>query len=236
MAKIIRIGYARVSTKEQELGLEVQMQQLLDYGIEEKDIFVDKDMSGTENAYSKTMANLMDFVKNSESTVEVVVTKLDRWGRDPEDMVGKLKEVSKIGGCLTSLAENIAMVTPDSPVGMLIIRIMLAVAAMERDRLAERTREALGALKKRGVPLGPPPKLTSKDVAWIKEQHEVFGLGAQRITKALPIERNVTVSKYTVLKVLGMVSGAKPYVPSDNHKYVKREELAAAKLEAKKAA
>lgn len=236
MAKVTRIGYARVSTKDQELGLDAQKQQLLDYGVNEEHVFVDKGTSGTINAQSPVMEKLLSFVEAQDGTVEVVVSKLDRWGRDPEDVVEGIKKLERIGGCFTSLAEGISMVTPNSSIGMLIIRIMGAIAAMERERIAERTRDSLAELRKRGVPLGPPPKLTSKDVAWIKEQHEVFGLGAQRITKALPIERNVTVSKYTVLKVLGMVSRAKPYVPNDNHKYVAREATAAARLEAKKAA
>ena len=67
------------------------------------------------------------------------------------------------------------MVAPKNRIGMLIIRIMLAVAAQKRDRLAERTREGLAAEAARGTPLGPPPKLSSKDVAWIREKHEVEG-------------------------------------------------------------
>ncbi|HJB64627.1 MAG TPA: recombinase family protein [Candidatus Microbacterium pullistercoris] len=227
-----RIGYIRVSTKEQELGLEAQTQQLIDYGVAEGDIFVDKGVSGTVNSHSEVMAKLMAFVSEHPTQVEVVVSKLDRWGRDPEDTIEKIKELHKIDGCLTSLAESVLRATPDNAAGMLLIRILLAVAAMERERIAERTRDSLEALRKRGVPLGPPPKLTSRDVEWIKERHEVYGWGAQRIAKALPIERNVEVSKITVARVLGQIKGAKPYVPKDNHKYVKRAEERAAKASA----
>ena len=123
------------------------------------------------------------------------------------------------------------MVTPKHSVGMLIIRIMLAVAAQERHRIAERTREGLAAEAARGTPLGPPPKLTSTDVAWIREKNQNEGWGSQRIMKALPQERNVRVSRSTVQKVLGQVKRAKAYVPKDNHKYVKRAEAAAKKRE-----
>lgn len=154
-----RIGYIRVSTKEQELGLEAQTQQLIDYGVAKGDIFVDKGTSGTVNTRSEKMGKLMAFVEAHDGQVEVVVSKLDRWGRDPEDTIAKIKELDKIGGCLTSLAESVLRATPENAAGMLLIRILLAVAAMERERIAERTRDALEALRKRGVPLGPTPKL-----------------------------------------------------------------------------
>jgi DNA invertase Pin-like site-specific DNA recombinase len=230
-----RPGYIRVSTKEQELGLESQMQQLIDYGVSKADIFVDRGVSGTSNFHSERMEALMLAVRTDREKhnrkIEVVVAKLDRWGRDPEETIALLKELHVSGACLTSLGENIHMVNPDSGTGMLIVRIMLAVAAQERDRIAERTRDALVAVRARGVPLGPPPKLTSNDVAWIRAKHENEKWGAQRIAKALPAERNVEVSKYTVQKVLGQVSRAKPYVPKDNHKYVARADSASKKRE-----
>ncbi|MFZ6991107.1 recombinase family protein [Curtobacterium sp. RRHDQ66] len=223
----------RVCIKERELGLESQMQQLVDYGVRKEDIFVDRGVSGTSNSHSEKMDTLRlavqtDRLKHSRR-IEVVVAKLDRWGRDPEETIALLKELHASGACLTSLGENIHMVNPDSGTGMLIVRITLAVAAQERDRIAERTREALVAVPARGVTLGSPPKLTSNDVAWIRGKYESEGWGAQRIAKALPKERNAEVSKYTVQKVLGQVNRAKPYVPRDTHKYVARAEAAAKK-------
>lgn len=229
MSGIHKLGYIRVSTAKQELGLEAQRQQLIDYGVEAKNIYEDKGVSGTKNARSKRMTQLMAAVKAHDGKVEVVVAKLDRWGREPEETIALLKELEPIGGCLTSLADGVSMVTPKNSVGMLIIRVMLAVAAQERDRIAERTREGVAAVRARGVPLGPPPKLTSNDVAWIRAKHEQERWGAQRIAKALPAERNVEVSKYTVQKVLGQISRATPYVPKDNHKYVARAEAATRK-------
>ncbi|UCR88077.1 recombinase family protein [Mycetocola spongiae] len=233
MSTIHRIGYTRVSTVKQELGLEAQQQQLIGYGVAKENIFVDRGVSGTTNAHSKKMNQLMAAVRAHEGKVEVVMAKLDRWGREPEETIALLKQLEPISGCLTSLADGVSMVTPKHSVGMLIIRVMLAVAAQERDRIAERTREGLAAEAARGTPLGPPPKLTSKDVAWIREKHEKDRWGSQRIMKALPEERNVTVSRYTVQVVLGQVKRAKPYVPKDNHKYVKRGEAAALKVAAK---
>ncbi|MDQ0726052.1 recombinase family protein [Microbacterium sp. W4I20] len=233
MRDCYRPGYIRVSTKEQELGLESQFQQLIDYGVKKEDIFVDRGVSGTSNFHSERMEALMLAVRGDREKhnrkIEVVVAKLDRWGRDPEETIALLKELHVSGACLTSLGENIHMVNPDSGTGMLIVRIMLAVAAQERDRIAERTRDSLVAVRARGIPLGPPPKLTSNDVAWIRDKHEKEKWGAKRIAKALPAARNVEVSKYTVQRVLGQVSRATPYVPKDNHKYVARAGAAAEK-------
>lgn len=226
----MKIGYIRVSTKDQELGLEAQTQKLIDYGVPEEHIFIDKGTSGKNNARSEVMMKLMDFVEAEPKSVEVVVSKLDRWGRNHRDVEDGIIALSKVGGSFTSLSEGINQATPDNIVGMLVIRIMGAISQMERERIAERTSESLDALRKRGVPLGPPPKLTSRDVEWIKDKHELEGWGAQRIAKALPEERNVTVSKITVARVLGQIKGVKPYVPKDNHKYVKRAEAAAEKL------
>jgi hypothetical protein len=126
-----RPGYIRVSTKEQELGLKSQMQQLIDYGVRKEDIFVDRGVSGTSNSHSEKMDALMlavqaDRAKHNRK-IEVVVAKLDRWGRDPEETIALLKELHVSGACLTSLGENIHMVNPDSGTRMLIVQIMLAV-------------------------------------------------------------------------------------------------------------
>lgn len=219
---MIRVGYMRVSTKEQELSLEEQRHQLMTYGVAEDRIFIDRGVSGKANGTSQTMLELFAVVEGTTEEVEVVVTKLDRWGRNPMEIEHGVKRLSDAGGSFTALAEGITRANDRNTVGMLLIRILGAIAAMERERIAERTRDSLQALRRRGVPLGAPPKLSSKDVEWIKQMH-AEGWGALKISKAIESERNVKVSKGTVMRVLGM-GAATPYVPKDNHKYVKRVE------------
>lgn len=217
-----RIGYARVSTKDQELGLEAQIEQLTEYGVPESAIYIDRGVSGKKNAHGERMAALLKEVEESSEEIEVVVTKLDRWGRNPLEMEEGINRLTEMNASFTSLAEGITRANSNNSIGMLIIRIFSAVAAMERERIAERTREALAAARRRGVPIGPTPKLSSKDIQWIKQKHE-DGWGAQRISKAIESERNVKVSKSTIVRVLGMDNSRGAYVPRDNFKYEKRD-------------
>lgn len=217
---MLRLGYVRASTKEQTLSLEEQAHQLQTYGVSPHHIYIDAGVSGKNNATSEVMNELFEFVESSQNEIEVVVTKLDRWGRNPIEVENGVTRLSEAGASFTSLAEGITRANNQNSVGMLLIRILGAIAAMERERIAERTRESLQALRRRGVPLGAPPKLSSSDIAWVREKREQ-GWGYLKISKAIESERNIKVSKNTIARVFGRDSDS-PYVPRDNHKYVAR--------------
>lgn len=225
---MIRVGYIRASTDNQKLSIEEQKHQLASYGVDEEHMFIDAGVSGMKNTDSDSMRALFKFIEECSEEVEVVVTKLDRWGRDYSDLEINVKRVESLGGAFTSLAEGINRINSKNSGGMLLFRIFAAIAAMEREKIAERNRESLSALRRRGVPLGPPPVLSSQDIAWIKERH-ADGWGATRIANNILAERNVKTSRSTIARVLGYDKSRPAYVPKDNHKYTSRESARLAK-------
>ncbi|NQY74349.1 MAG: recombinase family protein, partial [Candidatus Margulisbacteria bacterium] len=83
-------GYARVSTSQQ--SLDIQIQSLKKEGVKNSRIFTDK-LSGKDT--ERNGLNLLR-IKVEESDV-ILVTKLDRLGRDTADMILLIKEFDKIG-------------------------------------------------------------------------------------------------------------------------------------------
>ena len=132
------IGYARVSSDDQDLSL--QIDALTKTGCTK--IFSDK-LSGTK----KTRPGLEDAISHLRAGDSLVIWKLDRLGRTVKgliDLVGKLEEKSIH---FRSITEGIDTTTP---AGRFFFHIMASLAQMERELLVERTKAGLAAAKKRG--------------------------------------------------------------------------------------
>jgi putative DNA-invertase from lambdoid prophage Rac len=212
-----RFGWVRVSTSKQEVSQQIEALKSYDPAIT---IYKAVGVKGDEAFSHPKFQALLRAVKQEEEEVEVVVAYLDRWGRDPEEAITGVKLLTSMNASFTSLKEHVHCARSDNDTGMLTLRILAAVAGWEKARIQDRTRMALADLKRQNVPLGPSPKLTTADCDWIKQRHFQDGWGYQRIAKAMPEHRNKTVSKSTVMRVLG--KGGKPYVPSDGKTYRKR--------------
>lgn len=204
-----KIGYRNPSVRSAQPTIEEQTQALLDNGVPEGSIY-------------DSSAALWERLATDPNATEVVAVSLDRWAESAEDALGSLKQLNEHGASLTLLREGISGATPSNFFGKALIQILLSVEEMKQEVSAVKKRNSLLAARKRGTPIGPAPMLSQRDVDWIVERYEVFGWGAHRIAKELPEERNISPSKTTVMRVLGLVKGAKPYVPKDNHKYTKR--------------
>ena len=162
-----RIGYARVSTEEQNLDL--QRDALEAAGCVR--IYCDEGVSGaTANrpALHKCLAAL--------HPGDVLITwKLDRLGRSLADLIAivELLEEQNVG--FRSLSEAIDTTTAG---GRLIFHVMGALAEFERALISERTRAGMAAARLRGHRLGRPPKLT---VAQIEEARAALEEGTPRV-------------------------------------------------------
>lgn len=150
----MRIGYARVSTDEQNLRL--QLDALHGAGCER--IYRDDGVS----AVARERPGLNRALRRLKAGDILIVWKLDRLGRS----LGHLIEVitglrdSDIG--FRSLSEAIDTTTAG---GRLIFHVMGALAEFERELIAERTRAGMSAAKRAGIRLGRPPKLTPSQLA-----------------------------------------------------------------------
>jgi len=150
----MKIGYARVSTEDQ--SLDMQLDALKAAGCDQ--VFQDKAMSGA-NANRPGLLAALDAIK--EGAV-LVTWRFDRLARSLHDLMDITSTLHLKSAGLHSLTENI---DTSSSSGMLVLQIFGAVAEFERNLIVERTKAGLAAAKKRGVKIGRPRKLSDEDIA-----------------------------------------------------------------------
>lgn len=142
-------GYARVSTSDQKLDLQVNALQQA--GCDE--IYIDKGLSGA----SHDRPELARLMADAEAGDHVIVWKLDRLGRSLQHLVQVVNDLREKGIAFTSLTNNIDTSTSE---GRFFFNIMASLAEFEREIISERTRAGLQAAKARGATLGRPKKLS----------------------------------------------------------------------------
>ena len=147
------IGYARVSTDEQNPAL--QFDALDRAGC--KRIFTDY-ASGARLS-RPSLDEALGLLKCGDT---LVVWKLDRLGRSLSHLISLISELEKRGVAFRSLSEAIDTGTAG---GRLLFHVMGALAEFERALISERTRAGMAAAKTRGAALGRPRKLSSAQVS-----------------------------------------------------------------------
>lgn len=140
-------GYARVSTLEQNLDL--QIDALLKYGIDKNHIYVDQ-VSASKSSRPK-LDELMKYLREGDV---LVVWKLDRFARSLIDFTKKIGELQQKGVAFKSLTEPFVDSSDENPQQKFFTNIMAVMAQFERDLIIERTKAGLESAKKRGVALG----------------------------------------------------------------------------------
>jgi DNA invertase Pin-like site-specific DNA recombinase len=157
------IGYARVSTDEQNLAM--QLDALRAAGCQQ--IFRDEGVSGV----ATDRRELSRMLGSLAAGDVLVVWKLDRLGRSLAHLMQIISclEADAVG--FRSLSEAIDTTTAS---GRLLFHVMGAIAEFERNLISERTSAGMSAAKVRGQHLGRERKLTEEDVRWA--QH-IIGSG-----------------------------------------------------------
>ncbi|WP_082735849.1 recombinase family protein [Polycladidibacter stylochi] len=149
----MKIGYARVSTLEQNLRL--QIDALKKAGCDK--IYADTGVKG--NAVIKPqLEELLNYAREGDT---LVIWKLDRLSRSLPDLIACVRGIEKRGLEFQSLTEKLET---GSPAGRLFFHVMGSLAEFERDIIEQRTREGMQAAKAAGVKMGRPNKL--KDEQW----------------------------------------------------------------------
>ena len=148
----MKIGYARVSTSDQNPAL-----QLAALKRERcKRIFIDK-ASGANRKRSE----LDECLKSLTSGDVLIVWKLDRLGRSLRDLITLLDDLKGQGVKFKSLTEAI---DTETPTGRAMWQMVGVLAELERSLIQERTKAGREAAKKRGVKFGPKPKLSPQQI------------------------------------------------------------------------
>lgn len=179
------IGYARVSTEEQNLDL--QIDALVRAGVPEDRIFTEKISGVAVKRPQRALA-----VKSCRPGCKFVVWKLDRVGRSLLDLLRFMEDLDKREIKFVSLQDGIDTSTP---VGRVMLAMLGAFAQFERDLIAERTRAGVKRAQERGVKFGQPTKLTAK-VRKEFEQRVKAGESVKAIAKSMKIAESTFRKEY----------------------------------------
>jgi DNA invertase Pin-like site-specific DNA recombinase len=151
------IGYARVSTQDQ--NLELQRKALIDAGCEK--IFDDK-VSGSRSE-RPGLAQALGILREGDI---LVVWKLDRLGRSVKHLVDLVGELREQGIQFRSLTDSIDTATPS---GRFFFHVMASLAEMERELTVERTRAGLEVARSLGRIGGRKRRMTDSKIESAKK-------------------------------------------------------------------
>lgn len=170
------VGYARVSTSEQ--SVQMQVDALLKAGVHRDNIHTES-VSGVSRRRPALERAYLDLQEGDT----LVVWKLDRIGRSLLDLLDRMKRLDDMKCGFRSLTEGIDTTTPG---GKLIMHVMGALAQFERDLIVERTRAGVRAHIERGGKIGAElimtPKLVKKARAMLRRGDSVAS-----VAKALKV-------------------------------------------------
>jgi DNA invertase Pin-like site-specific DNA recombinase len=173
----MKIGYARVSTDDQNPDL--QLNALKRAGC--KTIYTDK-ASGSKRdrpQLNKCLASL-------GAGDVLIVWKLDRLGRSLHDLITFLDDLKKRGIQFRSLTESI---DTETPTGRAMWQMIGILAELERSLIQERTKAGRAAAQARGVKMGRKPKLNPQQIQHAKKLIEE-GESPAVVAKLLNVARS----------------------------------------------
>lgn len=183
----MQIGYARVSTDEQDLT--AQRGGLACLGVAPERIYVDYGLTGA----NRERPGLREALAACRDGDTLVVTKLDRLARSVPDACAVAQELEarrvklNLGGSIHD---------PNDPVGRLLFNVLTMIAEFEVDLIRMRTREGMAVARAKGRLRGKQPKLSAgQGTALVKlhgtgehtvsELGELFGVGRSTVYRTL---------------------------------------------------
>ncbi len=169
-----RIGYARVSTIDQ--SLDQQFDRLKREGCEV--VRAEKRSGGTRQGRDE-LETILQFLRAGD---ELVVTRLDRLGRDTRDVLNIVHECEQRDAFVTVLDPHIST---KGQLGRVVITVLGMVAEMERTFIKERQREGIIRAKAAGVYKGGKPRFDSGEAMRLRKS----GLGVSAIARSLGCSR-----------------------------------------------
>jgi DNA invertase Pin-like site-specific DNA recombinase len=195
----MKIGYARVSTDEQNLGLQIYALQ----------------RDGCERVFEDTASGARSGRKGLADALQacapgdvLTVWKLDRLGRSLLDLVGLVESLKARDVGLKVLTGAGASIDTTKPEGRLFFAMFAALAEFERELIRERTTAGMKAAKRRGVHVGRPRKLAPDQldiaaqlIAGDRSQREVakaLGVAVSTLREAMREKGDAPASKVVV--------------------------------------
>lgn len=165
-----RIGYARVSTLDQDV--EIQQQRLTAEGCQ---IVRCEKVSGASRHGRTELATIIEFLREGD---ELIVTRLDRLGRDTRDVLNIVHECEQRGAYVTVLEPH---VSTKGEMGKVILTVLGMVAQMERRFLKERQRDGIEHAKNIGVYKGGKARINRELVRNLRNRGETSTAIARKL-------------------------------------------------------
>ncbi len=184
----MRIGYARVSTVDQ--NLELQIDALKSAGCEM--IFTEK-ISGKSKDNRPELTNMFSKLRSGDT---VIVWKLDRLGRSLANLINLVEELNKLGVHFMSLNDNIDTQTAT---GRFTFNVFASLAEFEREIIEERTKAGLIAARARGRLGGRPKGLSKSAMHKAKAVKALYEKGEQTVEE---IALSLDLSRATCYRYL----------------------------------
>ena len=182
------IGYARVSTQEQDTAL--QLDALGQLGC--KVIYQEK-ASGASRRGRPELARCLDALKNGDV---LVVYKIDRVARSLFDLLDILRHLDKVGAAIKSVTEPL---DTSNSMGVFVIQILGAVAQLERSMIRERSIAGQIAARARGRLPGRDRAMSTEDEAALVREFLQGGITYKEL--ALKYDVSQSVVKRAVYRV-----------------------------------
>jgi putative DNA-invertase from lambdoid prophage Rac len=181
--------YARVSTSDQTTENQVREAEMAGFKVETKRM-IKEAVSGSVAAVQRPgFARLMD---RFEADDVLVVTRLDRLGRNAMDVRATIDKLAAMGVRVHCLQPGGTDLT--SPAGRMVMGVIGAMAEFERDLLIERTQAGLKRAKAEGVALGRPASLDAQQ----REAVQAELAGGASVSE---VARRYGTSRQTVMRV-----------------------------------
>jgi DNA invertase Pin-like site-specific DNA recombinase len=184
------IGYARVSTNEQNLNL--QLDALKNAGCEK--LYEDKISSSKLNR-----PGLSDALKDLRPGDTLVVWKLDRLGRSLRNLIELINALQKKEIMFLSIQDGI---DTSNSIGQFFFHITGAFAELERNLIKERTKAGLDAARSRGRTGGRKPSLNKKQIQMMLEIYNTRSTPIVEICEQFKISRKTCYRYITKSKII----------------------------------
>jgi len=177
----VLVGYARASTDEQVLDR--QLDALRAYGVDDRLIY--RETGSGAKRYRPEPMRMLDELGEGDTVVVAEMTRISRSTRDMLNIIDLIREK----GCdIKSLSEPWLATTADNPAADMVVTMLSALSQYERDTIRRRTRDGLGAARRRGH-VGGRPRLQERhaeSVARLREEGKTIAeiVEAEGISRA----------------------------------------------------
>ena len=176
-------AYCRVSTSDQTTSNQIVEIEGAGFRVDGKRV-VSETISGSVAAMERPgFARLVDRLEDGDV---LIVTKLDRLGRNAMDVRATIERLAEAGVRVHCLA--LGGVDLTSPAGKMTMGVIAAVSEFERDLLVERTQAGLRRAKEEGRALGRPSALTSSQLVEVGEKRAA-GASLGQLAKQYGVSR-----------------------------------------------